>query len=137
MQRFERSNKMAIDDPEQLHRLFAQRVGDGDLQGLLELYEQDATYVAPDGDSASGCVAIGERLRELLAIAPKITPTGSRLVIAGDIALMSNSWHMALASADGQQVGFDGASTEVARRQPDGSWRYVIDNPQMAGPAAR
>ena len=30
---------------------------------------------------------------------------------------------------DGKAVSMAGQSTEVVRRQPDGTWRYVVDNP--------
>lgn len=49
--------------------------------------------------------------------------------MAGDVALLSNRWHMTLGPSDGERAGLEGTSTEVARRQPDGSWRYVIDDP--------
>ncbi len=105
------------------------------LDGLLSLYEESATFVGPDGGTASGGDAIRERLQGLLAMAPEITPTSSRAVFAGDVALLSNRWRMSLGGDDGQPTGLDGTSTEVARRQPDGGWLYVIDNPSLAAAA--
>jgi enoyl-CoA hydratase len=127
------------DDPEQLGQLFAERASAGDLQGMLALYEDSATFVGPDGGSASGSDAIRERLEGLLAMKPHITPTSSRLVMAGDLALMSNRWRMTLGWGEDELTELDGESTEVARRQLDGSWRYVIDNPSLAAnlPAAQ
>jgi ketosteroid isomerase-like protein len=138
-------------DPGQLGRLFAERASVGDLEGLLALYEDEATFVGPDGARASGRNAIRERLRDLLAIAPRITPGGSGVVIAGDVALISSGWRMTLGSRDGEPAetedgledglegvlkgGLEGESTEVARRQGDGSWLYVIDNPTLAAAA--
>jgi ketosteroid isomerase-like protein len=49
-------------------------------------------------------------------------------VLAGGVALISNRWRVTFGSDDGQ-AAFEGSSTEVARRQTDRSWRYVIDNP--------
>lgn len=123
---------MCIDDPEQLSRLFAERANAGDLEGMLALYEDEATFLGPDGKSASGSDAIRGRLEGLLAMKPEITPTSSQVVMAGDVALMSNRWRMTLGMEGGEQAGVDGVSTEVARRQPDGGWRYVIDNPALA-----
>jgi enoyl-CoA hydratase len=122
-------------DPEQLGRLFAERANVGDLEGMLALYEHSATFIGPDGGSASGSDAIRGRLEGLLAMKPKITPTSSQVVIAEDVALMSNSWRMTLGVGDGELASVDGASTEVARRQPDGGWLYVIDNPALAAGA--
>lgn len=123
------------DDPEQLGRHFAERANAGDLEGMLALYEHSATFVGPDGGSASGRDAIRGRLEGLLAMKPKISPTSSQVVIAGDVALMSNRWRMTLGVGDGELASVDGASTEVARRQPDGGWLYVIDNPALAAGA--
>jgi enoyl-CoA hydratase len=123
---------MCVDDPEELGRLFAERVNAADLDGLLALYEESATLVSPDGMSASGSDAIRERLEALLAMTPAITLTSSRAVMAGDVALMSNRWRMSLGGEGDAPAGFDGTSTEVARRQPDGGWLYVIDSPSLA-----
>jgi enoyl-CoA hydratase len=116
---------MCVDDPGQLGLLFAE------LEGMLALYEDDATFVGPDGGSALGREAIRERLEALLATSPQITAATSQVVMAGDVALSFNRFRITLSTADGDAAGFDGASTEVARRQPDGGWLYVIDNPAL------
>jgi uncharacterized protein (TIGR02246 family) len=123
---------MCVDDPGQLGQLFAERANVGDLEGMVALYEDDATFVGPDGGSASGRAAIRERLEALLAIGPQITDTSCEVVIAGDVALMSNRFRIMLGTEDGDGAGFDGASTEIARRQPDGGWLYLIDHPKLA-----
>ncbi len=120
---------MLVDNPEDLHRRFAERANAGDLDGLIALYEDGAAFVGPDGTNAAGSDAIRDRLEALLAMAPRITPTSSRAVMAGDVALLSNRFHMTLGPSDGERAGLEGTSTEVARRQPDGSWLYVIDDP--------
>jgi enoyl-CoA hydratase/carnithine racemase/ketosteroid isomerase-like protein len=123
---------MPAHDPEDLHRLFAERASAGDLEGLISLYDHEATLVGPDGTRAAGGGAIREQLESLLAMAPQITPTSSRAVLAGDVALVSSRWRMTLGPSGGGRAEFQGSSTEVARRQPDGSWRYVIDDPASA-----
>ncbi len=125
-----------IDEPGQLGRLFAERTNARDLEGMLALYEHGATFLGPDGASASGSDAIRARLEGLLAVKPNITATGSQVVMAGDLALMSNRWRMTVGVGDGEPPAFDGESTEVARRQPDGGWLYAIDNPALAGAAS-
>jgi uncharacterized protein (TIGR02246 family) len=125
---------MCVKDPEQLGDLFAKRVNAGDLEGMLALYEDSATFVGPDGGSALGSEAIRERLGALLAMEPRITPTTNRVVMAGDLALMSSCWRMTLGAGNGEMAALDGASTEVARRQADGGWLYVIDNPALTAP---
>ncbi len=119
------------DGPEQLATLFAERANRGDLEGMLALYEQTATFVGPDGNSASGKEEIRVRFDELLAMAPRITNSDSDIVVAGDVALMSNRWTMRLDALGEDAPSVDGQSTEVARRQPGGGWLYVIDHPSV------
>ncbi|HYB23678.1 MAG TPA: nuclear transport factor 2 family protein [Solirubrobacteraceae bacterium] len=124
---------MNAERPDELHRLFAECANDADLDGLLALYEPGATFVGPDGSAASGTEAIREHLGGLLALAPQITPLDSRVAVAGELALIASRWRMSF--ADEQAGSFEGASGELARRQPDGSWLYVIDSPSLADPA--
>ncbi|MFI4978212.1 MAG: enoyl-CoA hydratase-related protein [Solirubrobacterales bacterium] len=125
---------MAVSNPEDLNRLFAERASAGDLEGVLELYEEGATLVGPDGQPATGEQSIRERLQGLLTMAPKVEAGESRALLAGDIALLSGRWRMTFAVGDGGgQTGFEATSTEVARRQADGCWRYAIDDPASTG----
>jgi uncharacterized protein (TIGR02246 family) len=119
---------MSINDPAELPHLFAERASAGDIEGLMALYEDGATLVGPDGVAAAGKQAIRERLEQLLAMTPRITPTHSRAMVVGDIALMSGSWQLRLGTDEGGEASFESSSTEVARRQHDGSWLYVIDD---------
>ena len=53
--------------------------------------------------------------------------TAVRCRACGELALPSNEYTF---SAPGYEASW--TTSEVARRQPDGSWRYVIDNPYAA-----
>jgi ketosteroid isomerase-like protein len=123
---------MSANDPEELPRMFAERANAGDIEGLIALYEDGATLVRADGVPASGAGELRKSLESLLAMTPRILARGSRAVRAGDIALMSSGFHMTLGPHTDDGSGFEGASTEVARRQPDGSWLYAIDDPASA-----
>jgi enoyl-CoA hydratase len=120
---------MSASRPEQLQHLFAERANAGDLEGMVELYEPEATFTGPDGVSVTGSEAIRARLAELLALSPRIETLASETALAGDVALIANRWRMRLGEAPS---GFEGASREVARRQQDGSWLYAIDHPELA-----
>ena len=128
---------MSVNDPNELAHLFAERVSRADIGGLLELYEPEATLVAPDGEQATGEEAIRQLLENLIAAAPQITPLDARQTLrSDDIALLLTRWQMTLGGDGGPAM--EGSSTEVARRQSDGSWRYVLDRPviESIGPAA-
>jgi enoyl-CoA hydratase len=131
---------MSAQNPEDLSRLFAERASAGDLDLLLQLYEPEARVLGPNGDEAGGEVAIRERLSTLLAMKPSIASTDVRVVDAGDIALISSRWSMSFGREVGERGRIEGTSTEVARRQPDGSWLYLINDPSSSStlfPASR
>jgi ketosteroid isomerase-like protein len=48
---------------------------------------------------------------------------------AGDLAYLSNRWSLSGGTMpDGSPAELGAVTAEVARRQPDGTWLYVIDN---------
>ncbi len=125
---------MTTKDPKQLGIIFAKRISAGDLEGVLELYEEGATLVDPDGEAGSGKELIREHLQGLLEMGPHLEAGESRALLAGDIALLSSRWRVTFDTGEnGGQSGFEAKSTEVARRQPDGFWCYVIDDPASIG----
>lgn len=114
--------------PEDLHKLFVQMLNCGDIDALADLYAVDGFLVAR-GAPARGIGAIRQMLAEYVAMKPTIQLATRRVVQAGDTALLLADWHFHGTTEDGGQVSTSGTSIEVARRQPDGSWRYVIDLP--------
>nr|WP_274636516.1 nuclear transport factor 2 family protein [Microbacterium bovistercoris] len=109
------------ENPEDIPRLFVQFVQAGDYDGLASLYEPDAVLALPPGEQTHGNTAIAEVFRQVFAERTPGGP-GSQLqpvLRSGDFALTSTRM------ADGR------VTAEVARRQPDGSWRWVLDNPSM------
>ena len=116
-------------EPQDLHRQVEDAFNAGDVDALVALYEPDARMLRDDGTAAEGLDAIREIWAGFVALGGRIAMTTRFAVEAGDVALLSNAWTW---TADGMDGG--AVTSEVARRQADGTWRYVIDNP-FAGPA--
>lgn len=53
----------------------------------------------------------------------------TRVLEASGVALVVGEWSFAGTGPDGKPVNLTGHNADVLRRQPDGSWRFVIDNP--------
>jgi ketosteroid isomerase-like protein len=68
-------------------------------------------------------------LSKYLSMNPTIKLTTRQVVPSGDTALLVGDWQFHGTSSDGAEVSTAGTSIEVARRQLDGSWRYLIDLP--------
>jgi uncharacterized protein (TIGR02246 family) len=120
---------MAIANPEEMNAAFADAVNSGDVERLLALYERDALLAPQPGRRARGTAAIREALLELLALHGRMTSTNVYCMQVADIALLRAEWEFAGRAPDGSPVELAGRSAEVVRRQPDGSWRYVVDHP--------
>lgn len=114
--------------PQQLHELFAEGLNAGDTNALASLYDADAILHTVDGP-VRGTSAIREALASFVAMRPRITITTRKVAETGDTALLMADWKLQRTAADGSPVSTSGVSVEVARRQKDGSWRYLIDLP--------
>ena len=109
-------------EPEDLERLYVERVNAGDVDGLVALFEPDAVIAFAPGETVRGSEAIRRLFEDLIASGIKLTFRGQQPSLrVGDLALTSTRLH-----------GCD-ATAEVARRQPDGTWRWVIDQWSVLG----
>jgi ketosteroid isomerase-like protein len=105
-------------EPEELGRFFVERANAGDLDGLVAIYEPDAVLAFPPGEVSVGHEEIRRTYADLVAARPQFAPGEPQPTLRrGDLALTSTK------IAGGAQT------VEVARRQPDGTWRWAIDNP--------
>lgn len=108
----------------EIHRLVEMAFNAGDAESLVALYEEDAAMATPDGTFVRGQAAIHEQWSGFIALGGTIKMVTRHAVVVGDTALLSNDWHFVGAGMD-----LSSRTAEVARRQPDGTWRYVIDHP--------
>jgi|SRR5215212_6755285 len=119
---------MPATTPEQIHRLFEEAFNAGDLDGLMELYEPDAALIAQPGTVAQGREQARAALQGFLALKARIALDTKLVVTVGELAYLSNTWSLRGTGPDGNQVVLGATTAEVARRQADGTWRYVLDN---------
>jgi uncharacterized protein (TIGR02246 family) len=115
------------DSPEQLHRAFQEAFNRHDLESIVALYEPGAVLASVDGP-LEGTDAIRERYRHALAMRPTIEVQTLGVNRAGDLAMLHGKWSLRETIPSGHIVR-EGRNTETARRQPDGRWLFVIDNP--------
>ena len=128
----ENSTRESARTPEDVHRLWAEYFVAGDLDAMLSLYEPDATLAAGQGASVTGHRAIREVLAGFIAIRRTFEIEIGRALRAGDIALLASSWRLE-GERRGEPYESSGRTADVVRRQPDGSWLYVIDSPYGEG----
>ena len=119
---------MPATTPEQIHRLFEDRFNAGDIDGLMELYEPNAALIAQPGTVDHGTEQVRTALQGFLSLKGHITLNTKLAFTVGDLAYLSNTWSLNGTGPDGNPVTLGATTAEVARRQPDGTWLYVIDN---------
>jgi len=111
--------------PEDLTRLFVERANAGDATGIAALYEENAVMAYPPGAMTVGRDAIRALWEKVLANGPHFEPESPLpTLVSGDIALTSTP------PRDGA-----GARAQVCRRQADGSWQRLLDQPEFISSA--
>ena len=121
---------MTFSRPEDLHTTFANAIEAKDVEALLDLYESDAIVVLPDGTQLTDSDARRAMFTNLIAADTGMQGIQRKTLIADDIALTSTAYKVEPGQAGDQAATV--VTAEVSRRQPDGSWRVVIDAPTFS-----
>lgn len=113
-------NHKPIHDPQELKPLLIARANAGDVDGMVALFEPNAVLAIGGGKFARGATEIHEFYTNLLATgfvfhAGEPYPA----ILNGELALTSSRY------PNGTM------SSEVARRQEDGTWLWAIDYPTI------
>jgi len=113
--------------PEEICQLFQQYMAQGDIDALLGIYDPEAVFLDQWVEPKKGRAELKQVLTPLAA-AKTIFQFNIRQVIqAGDIALMHTEWNVSAPAPTSQYA------IEVARRQADGSWCWLIGDPFTVG----
>jgi ketosteroid isomerase-like protein len=116
-------------EPNEVYDLFTRYFSAKAIDLLMTLYEEDAVLLPSDGQQVKGKAAVREALNGLLAIDGTFSMEQPMVLESGDIALLMAKWSLEGTSPDGKAVDIEGHTADVVRRQSDGSWLIVIDNP--------
>jgi ketosteroid isomerase-like protein len=111
-----------------MNAAFAAAVSSGDVEQVLALYEPEALLAPRPGERARGLHEIRAALEELLALGGTMESRNVYCMHVGELALLQGEWRLVGTAPDGSPLELTSRTAEVARRQPDGSWLYVIDH---------
>ena len=100
-----------------------------DIGAVMDSYETPATVMFEPGVPVTEAGQLEAMFTGMAAINPKFDYAGHEVIVNGDTAVHIAPWKMTAQSPDGQEIKQQGLSVAVLRRQPDDSWRMVIDNP--------
>ena len=120
---------MSSGTPEQVLKSIVDGINSGDIEALMALYEPEAAFAAQPGNLAHGLGGVRTSLAAFIGMKGILDLTVTRVLEAGGLALVVGNWSFAGTGPDGSAVTLSGHNADVLRRQADGSWRFVIDNP--------
>ena len=115
--------------PEQVLKSIVDGINTGNLDALMPLYEPDAAFATQPGSLAHGLPGVRSSLAAFIAMKGTLDLHVTRVLEARDLALVVGVWSFTGTGPDGEPVKLTGRNADVLRRQSDGSWRFVIDNP--------
>jgi ketosteroid isomerase-like protein len=113
--------------PEDICRLFQHSMAEGDLEAVLSVYDSEAVFLNESREIKKGSEGLRQVLASLAAAKTRFDFEVKQVIQTGDIALMHTRWKVS-----GPQPMTQHA-IEVARRQPDGTWRWLIGDPFTVG----
>jgi ketosteroid isomerase-like protein len=114
--------------PQEIHTLFVDAFNRADVEALVALYEPTAILASGSGN-AVGHAAIRVAYQNILAGGGRMELETLAVLESGEgLAVLHAGWTL---HRDGQSRA--GLSTEVVRRQSDGTWLFVLDEPRTSG----
>jgi uncharacterized protein (TIGR02246 family) len=120
---------MSTATPVQVLESIVTGINTGNLDSLMPLYESDAAFATQPGSLAPGAPGIREALGGFIAMNGELDLQVTRVLEVDDLALVIGVWTFNGTGPDGAPVQLAAKNADVLRRQADGTWRFVIDNP--------
>ena len=115
--------------PEEVLESIVDGINTGNLDALMRLYEPHAAFATQPGSLAHGFSGVRKSLGAFTAMKGTLDLEVTRVLEAGDLALVVGIWSFSGTGPESEPVELTGRNADVLRRQSDGSWRFVIDNP--------
>ena len=120
---------MSTATPQQVLQSIVTGINSGNLDSLMPLYEREAAFATQPGDLAPGVPGIRAALNGFISMNGTLDLEVTRVLEVDDLALVVGVWSFNGTGPDGEPVQLAAKNADVLRRQTDGSWRFVIDNP--------
>ena len=117
-------------NPADVYETYLKAFNSGNVEATLACYENHACFMSRSGRAAYGPEELREVFRVTLSNKPQMKFNVRKIIPAGeDLALVVVEWRSKAVSAAGEVRLWSGMATDIVRRQPDGGWKIVLDNP--------
>lgn len=106
------------------HRALAAAYNTGDLQTVLSMYDVNGIIVAEPHLAVSGREKFEKAVKAILAIKGIMEIKTVYCLQSNDVAMGRSEWNI----TDGDEVMVAAKGIELLKRQPDGTWKVLIDH---------
>ena len=120
---FDRTN------PSEAVKYFRHCILTGDLAGALSCFDKDATYIERDGREIKGLDNIEKSMDHLCKWKPDIKGSRHKVTIVGDLAVWADAFTLKAFTPDGNPLEMNGATACLMKRNENGIWLWLVDNP--------
>lgn len=118
---------MPATSPAEICRLFRQAMAAGDIDGVLSVYDPEVVFLNRSGVAVQGKESLRAEIAPLAQAKADFAFDIRSIVEADGIALMHTHWRVS------HPQPMTVYAIEVARRQADGSWCWLIGDPFTVG----
>ena len=101
----------------------------GDINGVMASYESGALVNFEPETPVRDEQVLREMFQGIFQINPKFVFSGHEVFITGNIATHIAPWTMTGQAPDGTPIEQSGLSMSVLRKQTNGEWLFIFDNP--------
>jgi ketosteroid isomerase-like protein len=116
---------MIASSPEHAVELLDRAFAQGDLNGVLGVYEDAAVVITEPGKAARGRAELTSFFSRAMQAGSSAKQLHTQVIEADGVALFLSRWIFQVKGTADRTF----TATTVFRKQPDGGWKVLIDNP--------
>ena len=120
---------MIATSPEHAVELLDRAFAHGDLHAVLSFYEEAAVVITEPGKAARGAEELASFFARAMQSGSSAKQLKTHVIEADGVALFLSRWTLSIEGAGRDMAARTFVATTVFRRQPDGGWKALIDNP--------
>ena len=114
--------------PEEVGTYFKTNFNNGNLDNLMLLYEPESVFVTKPGTSIPTS-QIKDALAQFLSLKLPMENNLRHVYEQNGIAMVITDWKIEGIGPDGNSFKMEGSACDILKKQKDGTWKYLIDNP--------
>ena len=107
-----------------VHKSLAAAFNTGDLNTVMSIYDGSGIIVPEPNKPVSGKEKFEAAVQGILSIKGKMEIKTVYCLEMGDVAVGRSEWSI----TDGNEIKVAAKGIEVLKRQPDGTWKVLIDH---------